>query len=69
MECTVMILWCSLIMGMILVLLRTFVHSTDKRLDNLNGSHYQGQPFMDSDKSRLLNISAQNYSRTDNQTP
>ena len=40
MECTVMILWCSLIMGMILVLLRTFVHSTDKRLDNLNRSDH-----------------------------
>lgn len=49
MECTVMILWCSLIMGMKVVLLRTFVHSTDKRLDNLNGSHYQIQPFVHSD--------------------
>lgn len=49
MECTVMILWCSLIMGMILVLLRTFVHSTDKRLDNLNRSDHQSQPFVDSD--------------------
>ena len=35
-------------MGMKVVLLRTFVHSTDKRLDNLNGSHYQSQPFVDS---------------------
>ena len=49
MECTVMILWCSLIMGMKVVLLRTFVRSTDKCLDNLNRSHYQSQPFMDSD--------------------
>lgn len=49
MECTVMILWCSLIMGMILVLLRTFVHSTDKRLDNLNRSDHQSQPFVGSD--------------------
>ena len=36
-------------MGMKVVLLRTFVCSTDKRLDNLNGSHYQSQPFVDSD--------------------
>ena len=49
MESTVMILWCSLIMEMILVLLRTFVRSTDKRLDNLNRSRYQSQPFVDSD--------------------
>ena len=49
MECTVMILWCSLIMGMKVVLLRTFVHSTDKRLDNHKRSHYQSQPFVDSD--------------------
>ena len=47
MECTVMILWCSLIMGMKVVLLLS--HSTDKHLDNLNGSHYQSQPFVDSD--------------------
>ena len=36
-------------MGMKVVLLRTFVRSTDKHLDNLNRSHYQSQPFVDSD--------------------